>query len=335
MSVDLWVWLVTAAAVVGMVVFDFYAHVRTPHAPSFSESARWSVFYIALAVVFGIGLGIVWGWGHGSEYFAGYITEKSLSVDNLFVFLIIMTKFAVPREYQQKVLLVGVVIALVLRTVFILLGAAAIAQFSWVFYLFGAFLIYTAIKLARENHDSDGDVRDEPAPGGFAVRTLKRFVPTTEEYHGDRLSVRIDGKRYLTPMLVVMVAIGSTDVLFALDSIPAIYGLTKEPYIVFTTNAFALLGLRQLYFLLGGLLERLVYLSQGLSVILGFIGVKLLLEALHTNEVPFINGGEHVEWAPEIPIWLSMTVILGTLAVATVASLYATRNDRKPAVTES
>ncbi|WP_449385254.1 TerC family protein [Cellulomonas soli] len=335
MSVDLWVWVVTAAAVVGMVVFDFYAHVRTPHAPSFGESARWSIFYIALAVAFGIGLGMVWGWGHGSEYFAGYITEKSLSVDNLFVFLIIMTKFAVPREYQQKVLLVGVVIALVLRTVFILLGAAAIAQFSWVFYVFGAFLIYTAVKLARENHDSDGDVGDEPAPGGFAVRMLKRLVPTTEEYHGDRLSVRIDGKRYLTPMLVVMVAIGSTDVLFALDSIPAIYGLTKEPYIVFTTNAFALLGLRQLYFLLGGLLERLVYLSQGLAVILGFIGVKLVLEAMHTNELPFINGGNHVEWAPEIPIWLSMTVILGTLAVATVASLYATRNDRKPAVTES
>ncbi|GAA3822592.1 TerC family protein [Cellulomonas soli] len=335
MSVDLWVWLVTAAAIIAMVVFDFYAHVRTPHAPTFQESARWSVFYIALAVAFGVGLGMVWGWGHGSEYFAGYITEKSLSVDNLFVFLIIMTKFAVPREYQQKVLLVGVVIALVLRTVFILLGAAAIAQFSWVFYLFGAFLIYTGIKLARENHDSDGDVRDEPAPDGFAVRVLKRLVPTTDEYHGDRLSVRIDGKRFITPMLVVMVAIGSTDVLFALDSIPAIYGLTKEPYIVFTTNAFALLGLRQLYFLIGGLLERLVYLSQGLAVILGFIGVKLVLEALHTNELPFINGGEHVEWAPEIPIWLSMTVILGTLAVATVASLYATRNDRKPAVTES
>ncbi|WP_448060966.1 TerC family protein [Cellulomonas hominis] len=327
MSVPLWVWLVSVAGVLALVVFDFYAHVRTPHAPSFREAATWSLIYIGLAVVFGIGLGMVWGWDHGTEYFAGYVTEKSLSVDNLFVFLIIMTRFAVPREFQQKVLLVGVVIALVLRTVFILAGAAAIAQFSWVFYLFGAFLIYTAVKLAREHHGGEEEEAAEPEGDGFAVRMLKRVVPTTEHYDGDRLTTRIDGKRFITPMLVVMVAIGSTDVLFALDSIPAIYGLTKEPYIVFATNAFALLGLRQLYFLLGGLLERLVYLSQGLSVILGFIGVKLVLEALHTNELPFVNGGEYVAWAPEIPIWLSLSIILGTLAVATVASLLKTRND--------
>ncbi|WP_456789037.1 TerC family protein [Cellulomonas sp. P5_C5] len=326
MDVSGWVWAATAVFVVGLIFFDFFAHVRTPHAPTFQESARWSIFYIVLALVFGVVMGFVWGWGPGTEYFAGYITEKSLSVDNLFVFLIIMTKFAVPREYQQKVLLVGVVIALILRTVFILAGAAAIAQFSWVFYIFGGFLVYTAIKLAREHHDPDHpDPREQR--DGIAVRMLKRVVPTTDEYHGDRLSVKIDGKRFLTPMLVVMVAIGSTDVLFALDSIPAIYGLTEEPYIVFTANAFALLGLRQLYFLIGGLLERLIYLSQGLAIILGFIGVKLVLHALHVNELPFINNGEPVEWAPEIPIWLSLTVILGTLVVATVLSLLKTRSD--------
>jgi tellurite resistance protein TerC len=326
MDIPTWVWLVTALGVVGLIFFDFFAHVRTPHAPTFSESARWSIFYVALALLFGVVVGLVWGWGSGTEYFAGYVTEKSLSVDNLFVFLIIMTKFAVPREYQQKVLLVGVAIALVLRTAFILLGAAAIEQFSWVFYLFGAFLVYTAIKLVRESHSPD-EPTDEKSGEGAAVRLLKRVVPTTDEYHGDRLTTKIDGKRFLTPMLVVMVAIGSTDILFALDSIPAIYGLTTEPYIVFTANAFALLGLRQLYFLIGGLLDRLVYLSQGLSVILAFIGAKLVLHALHVNELPFVNGGEPVTWAPEIPIWLSLTVILGTLAVATAASLAKTRRD--------
>jgi tellurite resistance protein TerC len=324
MDVPAWVWILTVVGVLGLFVFDFYAHVRTPHEPSFRESAFWTVVYVVLAVVFGIGLLLVWGPSHGGEYFAGYVTEKSLSVDNLFVFLIIMTRFAVPRMYQPKVLLVGVAIALFLRGLFIWAGAAAIEQFSWVFYIFGAFLVYTAVKLAREDHDS------EPAQEYHENRLMglvRRVVPTAPEYHGDRLSVVKAGRRLATPMLIVMVAIGSTDVLFALDSIPAIFGLTKEPYIVFTTNAFALLGLRQLYFLLGGLLKRLVYLSEGLSVILGFIGVKLVLEALHTNEVPLINGGEGVTWAPEIPIWASLTVILGTLAVATVASLVS--NERK------
>jgi len=327
-SVPTWVWLVTVVGVLGLLVFDFYAHVRTPHEPTFRESATWSVVYVVLALVFGVGLLLVWGPSHGGEYFAGYVTEKSLSVDNLFVFLIIMTRFQVPRAYQQKVLLVGVAIALALRGLFIAAGAAAIAHFSWVFYIFGAFLIYTAVKLAREDHDSE-------APQEFKenrlLRFVRRVVPSSSEYHGDRLTVVKDGRRLVTPMLIVMIAIGSTDVLFALDSIPAIFGLTKEPYIVFTTNAFALMGLRQLYFLLGGLLERLVYLSEGLAIILGFIGVKLVLEALHTNELPFVNGGEHVAWAPEIPIWLSLTFILGTLTVATVASLLATRRERRRA----
>ncbi|CAM5779032.1 TerC family protein [Cellulomonas persica] len=326
MDVPVLVWALTGVAVVGLIVFDFYAHVRTPHEPTFRESAWWSTVYIALALVFGVGLGVVAGWDHGAEYFAGYVTEKSLSVDNLFVFLIIMTRFAVPRAFQQKVLLVGVAIALVLRTIFILLGAAAIEQWSWVFYVFGAFLVYTGIKLARDHGD---ETPDDDTGNGVLVRFVRRVLPTTDVYHDDRLTVRVDGRRVLTPMLLVMVAIGSTDILFALDSIPAIYGLTSEPYIVFTANAFALLGLRQLYFLIGGLLERLVYLSQGLAVILGFIGIKLVLHAMHTNELPFINGGEHVEWAPEIPIWLSLTVILGTLAIATVASLVKTRGDRR------
>jgi tellurite resistance protein TerC len=269
-------------------------------------------------------LGIVAGWEYGGEYFTGYAMEKSLSVDNLFVFLIIMTRFAVPRAYQQKVLLVGVAIALIMRTVFILAGAEAIERWSWVFYIFGAYLIYTAWKLAREH----GAGPDPEARDGLVVRLVRRVLPTTDQYDGDRLTTRIDGRLVLTPMLLVMVAIGSTDLVFALDSIPAIYGITKEPYIVFTANAFALLGLRQLYFLIGGLLDRLVYLSQGLAFILGFIGVKLLLDALAVNEVPFINGGEPVEWAPHVPIWMSLTVILGALTVATVASLIKTRNDK-------
>ena len=322
MGVPTWVWAATIVGVLGLIVFDFYGHIRTPHAPAFRESAIWSAVYIALAVLFGAGMTLVWGTGHGGEFFAGYITEWSLSVDNLFVFLIIMTRFAVPRAHQQKVLLVGIAIALFLRGMFIWAGAAAIAEFSWVFYVFGAFLIYTSVKLAREDHDSE-------APSEYHENALlglvRRILPSTPDYHEDRLTVVRGGRRLVTPMLIVMVAIGSTDLLFALDSIPAIFGLTKEPYIVFATNAFALLGLRQLYFLLGGLLRRLVYLSEGLSVILAFIGVKLVLEALHTNELPFINGGQPVAWAPEIPIWLSLIVILGTLTVATVASLISTR----------
>lgn len=326
MGVPTWVWAVTILGVIAMFVFDFYAHVRTPHEPTFRESALWSSFYIGLALIFGVGLTLVWGTAHGAEYFAGYLTEKSLSVDNLFVFLLIMTKFAVPRIYQQKVLLVGIAIALVLRGFFIWIGAAAIEQFSWIFYFFGAFLIYTAVKLLGEKHDEASEFHENRL-----LRFVERVVPTTPDYHGDRLTVVLQGRRFITPMLIVMIAIGTTDVLFALDSIPAIYGLTKEPYIVFTANAFALLGLRQLYFLLGGLLRRLVYLSYGLAIILGFIGVKLVLEALHVNELPFINGGEPVPWAPEIPIWFSLTFILGTIAVTTILSLRKTRLDASAA----
>lgn len=324
MHVPVWVWLATVAGIAALFIFDFYAHVRKPHDPTFKEAAWWSVFFIALAAVFGGGLWWVWGAQHGAEYFAGFITEKSLSVDNLFVFLIIMSKFAVPRAYQQKALLIGIVIALILRGIFIAVGAAAIAQFSWVFYLFGLFLLYTAVQLVREGTGGH-DESEEYEPNAM-VRWIQRRLPATDEFDRDRLLTVQNGKRLVTPLFMVVVALGMTDVLFALDSIPAIYGLTKEPYIVFTTNAFALLGLLQLYFLLGGLLTRLVYLSLGLSFILAFIGVKLIIEAMHTNNLAFINDGQPLHLVPEIPIWLSMTIILGTLVITTVASLIKSRN---------
>lgn len=324
MDVAVWVWAATIAGIGALLVFDFLAHVRIAHEPSPRESAGWSMFYIAVAVLFGAGLWWCWGANHGIEYLAGYVTEKSLSVDNLFVFVLIMGAFNVPRAYQQKVLLVGVVIALVLRTVFIALGAAAIAHFSWVFYILGAFLLYTAWRLAIARHDEAA-----PYQPNIVVRLVQRHLPATSEYDDSRLTAIQNGKRLITPMLIVMIAIGGTDILFALDSIPAIYGLTSEPYIVFTANAFALLGLVQLYFLLGGLLDRLVYLSFGLAAILGFIGVKLIVEGLHGNAVGFINGGQPITAIPEIPTWLSLSVIIAVLASTTAASLARTAYDRR------
>src|SRR5918993_1098198 len=312
-----------------MLVFDFVAHVRTPHAPTLRESATWSAVYVGIAVVFG--LLVLWFAGpqYGGEYFAGFITEKSLSVDNLFVFVLIMASFAVPRELQQKVLLFGIAFALVLRTVFILVGAAAIESFSWVFYIFGGFLIYTAWAQARSGgHDGEEDYKEN-----VLLRGARKIFPTTDEYHSDKMAVRIDGKRYITPLAIALIAIGSADILFAVDSIPAIFGLTQMTYLVFAANAFSLLGLRQLFFLIDGLLDRLVYLSYGLAVILGFIGVKLVIHALHTNELPFVNGGEHVTLIPEIPTWLSLAVILPTLVVTTVASLARSRREDRERVT--
>lgn len=314
------VWLITIAVTIAFFVYEFFAHVRKPHEPTIGESARWSAFYIGLALLFGVGIGITSDWGFGGEYFAGYLTEKALSLDNLFIFLIIMSGFAVPKKYQQKVLMIGIVIALIMRGAFIAVGAALIENFSWVFYLFGALLFVLAYQQIKGDH---GD----PADNAF-MRFVRRILPVTDEYHGDKLTVKKDGKRFVTPMLMTIVAIGFIDLVFALDSIPAIYGLTNEAYIVFTANAFALMGLRQLFFLIGGLLERLVYLSQGLAVILGFIAVKLVFHALHVNEVPFINGGEPLLWVPEIPIWFSLTFIGATIAVATIASLAKTRGDR-------
>jgi TerC family integral membrane protein len=270
----------------------------------------------------------VWDSQHGLEYFAGFLTEKSLSVDNLFVFLIIMTTFAVPREYQQKVLLIGVAMAIVMRGIFIALGAAIIENFSWVFYIFGIFLLYTGWKLARTDHDTEEEYKENAF-----IRFVRRILPVTDTYVEDKMMVVRNGRRMITPMAIVILAIGSTDLLFAFDSIPAIFGLTEEPYIVFTANAWALLGLRQLYFLLGGLLERLVYLSYGLAFILVWIGFKLIIHAMHKNELPFINGGEPITVIPEVPTWLSLLVILGTIAVAAFFSLRKTRNEAQREVT--
>ena len=318
MHVPTWVWLATLGGVFALLAADLLLAARRPHAPSMRESAGFVTFFVALAVLFGLGVLLAAGPSYAAQFYAGWITEYSLSVDNLFVFVIIMARFAVPRAYQQTVLIVGIVVALVLRGVFIALGAAALESFSWLFYVFGAFLVYTAVKLAKPGHDEVDEYQDNAV-----LRLVKRVLPSTDSYHGSRLTTVINGRRLVTPMLIVMIAIGTTDLLFALDSIPAIFGLTQEPYLVFTANAFALMGLRQLYFLLGGLLDWLVYLSNGLAVILGFIGVKLVLHALHSNTLPFINGGHHLDWVPEVPIWLSLTVIVGVLVITTAASLLA------------
>jgi tellurite resistance protein TerC len=324
MHVSTWVWFVTLGGLTAILLADLFIIGRRPHEPSTRESALWVSLYVALAIVFGLGVLLFSGPRHGGEFFAGWLTEYSLSVDNLFVFVIIMARFRVPRPYQQKVLLVGIVLALLMRGMFIAAGAAAIQRFVWIFYLFGAFLIYTAIKLAMHGEEDESDYKENAL-----VRWTRRVLPVSQEFHGAAISTRVDGKRMFTPMLVVMVAIGTTDLLFALDSIPAIFGLTKEPFLVFTANVFALMGLRQLYFLIGGLLDRLVYLGLGLSVVLGFIGVKLIMEALHDNNLPFINGGEHITAIPHIPIWLSLSVIIGTLTITTIASLWKSRKDAK------
>ena len=314
MEVTPLVWGLTIAAIVGLLLFDFVFHVRKAHAPTLREAAIWSGLYVGLALLFGVGVLVFGGTQAGSEYFAGYVTEKALSVDNLFVFLIIMTSFRVPREDQQKVLLFGIVFSLIARTGFIFLGAALINSFAWVFYLFGLILLLTAGNMLKpegeESHSADNVI----------IRLARKVFHTTDHYDGDKLFTVHEGKRAMTPMLLVMVAIGGTDILFALDSIPAIFGLTQSTYIVFTATAFSLLGLRQLFFLIDGLLDRLIYLSYGLAAILGFIGVKLILHALHENNVPFINDGEPVP-VVEISTGLSLSVILGVLVVTVAASL--------------
>ena len=325
MDIPTWIWVPTIALYVVLFVVDLWVVGRRPHIPSTQECVRWLTFYIAIAVVFGGCLWAFTGRQQGVEFFAGWITEYSLSVDNLFVFLLIMARFYVPRELQQSALMWGIIIALVLRAIFIALGAAVLARYSWVFYLFGVFLILTAIKIARE-----GETGDDEYEENALVRWVSRILPTTPDFHGPHLRALVDGKRLWTPMLLVLLSLGTTDLLFALDSIPAIYGLTDEPYIVFAANVFALLGLRQLYFLLGDLLNRLVYLSIGLAVLLGFIGIKLVLEALHENNVPFINGGEPVP-VPVPSIGFSLAFIVVTLAVTTVASLLKDRRDRAAA----
>ena len=329
MNVDIWVWVATIAVLVTVLAVDFIYQVRNPHEPTFRESAIQVTMYISLALLFTFVVGGVWGPQFAQEYFAGYITEYSLSVDNVFVFLVIFTQFAVPRELRSQALLIGVGLALVLRLIFILLGAAFIENFSWAFYVFGAFLLFTALKILKDTYDGLKDNLHSEYSGGKVVAAIQKFIPSTDEYHGNKMVIKDSGKRLATPLLMVMIAIGFTDLLFALDSIPAIYGLTDVPYIVFVANVFALLGLRQLYFLLGGLMERLKYLGIGLSIILGWIGIKLVIHALHKNELPFINGGDKVTLVPEIGTELSLFVILITLLVTTIWSLAATSKNRE------
>jgi len=321
MDIHLYTWIITVVVMIAVLGFDLFIIGRRPHEPSMKEAGIAVGIFVSLAILFGFGIWATAGPRYAGEFFAGWLTEYSLSIDNLFIFVIIMGAMRVPRHLQQFALMVGIILALIFRGIFIALGAAAINRFSWVFFLFGAFLIYTAVKLVIDyrNHD---DADDEVPPNNAAMRYVKKHFKSVDEYHGTKLTVKLDGIRYITPMLFVIVALGSTDLLFALDSIPAIYGLTQEPYLVFTANVFALMGLRQLYFLIGGLLKRLVYLSIGLSVILAFIGVKLILHALHHYHL--------ADWAPwdgEIPIWVSLSVIIVTLVITTVASLVKSRYD--------
>ncbi|MEO5315256.1 TerC family protein [Pseudarthrobacter sp. CC12] len=324
MDVPAYAWTLTIAAIVALLAFDFFFHVRKAHTPSLKESATWSAIYVTIAVLFGLVVLVFGGSDMGTEYFAGYVTEKALSVDNLFVFLIIMASFKVPRADQQKVLLFGIVFSLIARTAFIFLGAALINSFAWVFYIFGLILLVTAGNLLKpDDHDDDSD--------GLVVRLAKKLLPASEHYDGDKLFTVENGKRVLTPMLLVMVAIGGTDILFALDSIPAIFGLTQNVFVVFTATAFSLMGLRQLFFLIDGLLDRLIFLSYGLAAILGFIGVKLILHALHENTLPFINDGGHVN-VVEVSTGLSLSVILGVLVVTILASVFSPKGKAKNAV---
>jgi tellurite resistance protein TerC len=326
MDVSTWVWTLTVLGIVGLLAFDFFFHVRKAHVPTLREAAVWSAGYVGIALLFGVGLLLFGSGDAATEYFAGYVTEKALSVDNLFVFLVIIASFRVPREDQQKVLLFGIAFALIARTGFIFLGAALINAFAWIFYLFGLVLLLTAGSVLKNDHDDDDRKADN-----FVIRLAKKVIRTSEHYDGDKLFTTVDGKRAMTPMMLVMVALGGTDILFALDSIPAIFGLTQHVYIVFTATAFSLLGLRQLYFLVDGLLDRLVFLSYGLAAILGLIGVKLILHALHENNVPLINGGEPVK-VIEISTWTSLSVIVGVLLVTVVASLLSPKGKATTAI---
>ncbi|MEA5455061.1 TerC family protein [Sinomonas sp. JGH33] len=324
MSVSPAVWAITIVVILGLLAFDYFFHIRKAHAPTLREAAIWSSVYVGAAVLFGVVVLLLGGTEMGGQYFAGFITEKALSVDNLFVFLVILASFRVPREDQQKVLLFGIVFALIARTLFIFLGVALINSFAWIFYVFGAILLLTAGQLLKPDHG--GDEADN-----IMIRLARKVLRTSQRYDGDKLFTIENGKRVLTPMLLVIVAIGGTDVLFALDSIPAIFGLTQNAYVVFTATAFSLMGLRQLFFLLDGLLDRLIYLSFGLAAILAFIGAKLVLHALHENTLPFINGGQHVP-VFEVTTGLSLAVIVGVLAVTIVASLVSPAGKAQTAI---
>ena len=329
MVVHPWAWGILALVAIGLVALDFLGHARNPHPPTAAEAARWTLFYVGLAAVFGVGIWLTNGWLYAQEFYAGWAMEWSLSVDNLFVFILILKAFRVPREHQQKALLFGIVIALLLRLVFILLGAALVARFSWVFFIFGVWLLWTAFSQIKETATGGGD-EEEYEENAF-IRVVRRVLPITDGFIGDRMLYRHGGRTYLTPLFVVVLALGSADLMFAFDSIPAIFGITSQAFLVFACNVFALMGLRQLFFLVDALLGKLVYLGYGLGVILSFIGIKLILEALHANTLPFINGGRGVEWAPEISVSVSLGVIVVTLVITVIASLVRSAMDEEGA----
>jgi tellurite resistance protein TerC len=297
-----------------ILIADVLIIFKRPHIPSAKESTAWVAFYALLAIAFG---GVIAWLGNAeaaSQFYAGWLTEYSLSVDNLFVFVIIMSRFSVPKKYQQEVLMVGVVMALVLRGLFIIAGAALIQTFSAIFYIFGAFLIYTAYHQAFRTEDDDEESESK------LIVMLRKRITVAKDFDGAKIRTVVDGKKVFTPMIVVFTAIALTDVMFAFDSIPAIFGITTDAFIVFAANVFALMGLRQLYFLLGGLLDKLEYLKYGIAFILGFIGFKLIAHAMHENELPFINGGHHIDWAPEISTNTSLIVIVASISIAAIAS---------------
>ena len=318
-----WFQAISSGLLLAILIADLFVSVKRPHIPSTKESTVWVGFYAGLALAFAAILWSLFGQQRATEFIAGYLTEYSLSIDNLFVFVLIMSRFAVPKIYQQQVLMVGIIMALVLRGLFILVGAALIEQFSWIFYIFGVFLLYTAYHQAFRTHE------DEHQTESKLVQLLRKRVHVTDDFDGAKLTTIVNGRRAFTPMLVVFAAIAMTDVMFAFDSIPAIFGITTDPYIVFTANLFALMGLRQLYFLLGGLLDRLEYLKYGISFILAFIGFKLITHAMHENELPFINGGQHIEWAPDIDSITSLGVIVASIAVSAVVSVIAATSQSK------
>lgn len=318
----LWFEIISMIVITGILLADILIIFKRPHIPSAKESSLWVGFYAVLALIFG---GILWqlfGSDKATEFVAGWLTEYSLSIDNLFVFVIIMTRFKVAKKYQQEVLMVGVIMALVLRGIFIVVGAALIEQFSAIFYLFGAFLLYTAYHQAFRSH------KDEEETESKLITLLRKRIHVSDDFDGAKIRTVVNGKKVFTPMVVVFVAIALTDVMFAFDSIPAIFGITTDPFIVFTANVFALMGLRQLYFLLGGLLDRLEYLKYGIAFILGFIGFKLVAHAMHVNELPFINGGKHIDWAPEISSNTSLIVIVSSIAVSAIASVVSTQRKK-------
>ena len=329
MVVHPWAWGILALVAIGLVALDFLGHARRPHPPTAAEAARWTLFYVGLAAIFGLGIWLTNGWLYAQEFYAGWAMEWSLSVDNLFVFILILKAFRVPRENQQEALLFGIVIALLLRLVFILLGAALVARFSWVFFIFGVWLLWTAFSQVKETATGGGE--DEEYEENAFIRVVRRVLPITDGFIGDRMLYRHGGRTYLTPLFVVVLALGSADLMFAFDSIPAIFGITSQAFLVFACNVFALMGLRQLFFLVDALLGKLVYLGYGLGVILSFIGIKLILEALHANKLPFINGGRGVEWAPEISVSVSLGVIVVTLMITVIASLVRSAMDEEGA----